>query len=117
MRPLPHILGAGFARRAVTGLLLLLCSLQFVLPGQAWDGDGLEPQPWQRQAQFPGEQPGETEELAEDSADRLAWQGESATAEHAGLFPDASAGAAFIRSSSGRLSLLDRFLLRPPTVR
>jgi hypothetical protein len=109
-------IGAALGRMALIALWLLL-SPQLILQGWSWDGGAAAgPSPLQNHEPLAGE-PGETEELAEDSDDRFAWQAESAAVDHAGLVADSSAGSAFVRSSTTRSSLFDRFLLRPPTVR
>lgn len=108
-------IGAVVGRMALIALWLLL-SPQLVLQGWSWDGGAAESSPLQPHEPLAGES-GETEELPEDGDDRFSWQGESAAVQHAGLFSDSSAGVAFLHSSLGHPSLLDRVLLRPPTVR
>lgn len=119
MRPLRNIIGGSFGRLALIGLWLLVMP-QLVVPGWAWDANaGSEPSPLQSHEQLPGEA-GETEELkelVEDGDGRVAPQAELAAASDVGLFPHSSAGAAFVQSRSVSLSLLDRFLFRPPTTR
>lgn len=107
-------IGGAFGQVALVALWLLL-SPQLIMQGWAWEGTaGAEPSPLQNHEHLPGE-PGETEELTEDSDDRFAWQAEMAASDATGVFPDASAGTAFRSPSHVHRSLFDRSLLRPPT--
>lgn len=118
MEHLRNMIGGSFGRLALLGLWLLVMP-QLIVPGWAWDANaGHEPSPLQNHEPFPGEA-GESEELKEltDGDERFASQAELAAADHGSLFPDRSSRAAYAGHGSVRLSLLDRFLFRPPSAR